>query len=140
MKIRAGFVSNSSSSSFVLIIKKDAYSEWRSQSDPIVQAAADAVMESYNIFGNECMLYEYASNDYWFDHISIDEIVKKAKEMAKEQNVGIATKIAQLNNVREEDINDEWLYDNASEILYSIKYSFGDYIKDGKAWSHSIDW
>jgi hypothetical protein len=140
VKIRTGFVSNSSSSSFVLVVKKDAFDEWRSKSDPIIQAIADTIMRKKSVLGHECMLYETCSGDYCFENVSISDIIEKAKEMAKEQGVGVATRIAKLNNIKEEDVDDRWLNDVVSDGFYDMKYDFREYINNGRAWSHSIDW
>ncbi|MHA2280201.1 MAG: hypothetical protein ACXAC5_04940 [Promethearchaeota archaeon] len=138
MKIRTGFVSNSSSSSFILAIRQDAFDEWRTQADPIDQAMAEATMIKDKIFDHECRIYEYASSDYWFDNINVGEIIDRAKEIAKEQGRGIATEAAKVNNIKEEDIDDDWLHDHVGECLYEVRYYFKDYAD--RTWSHSMDW
>ena len=140
MKVRIGFVSNSSSSSFVLAIKKDAFDEWRKNEDPIVQAMAEATMHRDDIFGIDCMVYEYASSEGgWFDNLCISDIVNRGNEIAKEQNRGVATKVAIINKTKEEDIDDSWLHEHVSECIYEVGDYFDEISKD-KVWSHGMDW
>jgi len=56
MKIRSGFVSNSSSSSFVIIVAKDVHD--KALADPSVtdyfRAVIEAIMDKNKIFGVDC--------------------------------------------------------------------------------------
>jgi hypothetical protein len=57
MKIRLGFVSNSSSSSFVLIVDKELHDKVRETLPPIVQEVVDFAMEEKVVFGRRMMVY-----------------------------------------------------------------------------------
>lgn len=143
MKIRVGFVSNSSSSSFILIIKKDAYNDWLLKADPLDRAIVDATMRKNKVLGIDCMVYKRASSDGdggSFENINIDKIVKKAKKLAKTQGCSLAKNLAKENDMEEDEIDDDWLYDAVSEGLYDVECYFIKYLKSGEAWSHEQNW
>jgi hypothetical protein len=58
MKIRNGFVSNSSSSSFVLIVKKGAYEEATKSLTEIEKVVADVFFGETSVLGEKCMVME----------------------------------------------------------------------------------
>jgi len=136
MKIRTGFVSNSSSSSFVLIVTKDEYDRVCSQEDPIVRAILEAVMKSTNVLGNECMLYDDCSSEYWFEDVDQDTIVNRAIEIA---NGGRITSDPDAPHDPDElkEFLKEIVYDGMGE--YTIRDTFKS-VPGDKKWSHGMDW
>jgi len=136
MKIRNGFVSNSSSSSFVLVVRKNEYDKVKNACDPLYQIVMDAVMSPTNIFGNECMEFSSNSGDYQYDYIDLDEMVEKVKALAIKQGRP-ASSDEYFPTAQDEQ--DDWLRDAISDGLYEVKYSFNSVPKD-KQWSCSQDW
>ena len=75
MKIRNGFVSNSSSSSFVLVVKKDDYDKVYSDLSDDAKKVADACMEFKTIFGIDVAIFsDWCDNGGGgsFDYIEVD--------------------------------------------------------------------
>jgi hypothetical protein len=64
MKIRRGFVSNSSSSSFCIFLPKEAYDKAYDESHPFVKACMDVVgFKSQLIKGNKMVCFGYSDGD-----------------------------------------------------------------------------
>ena len=69
MKSRNGFVSNSSSSSFVILIKKEAYNKEYEKSDDYTKAVLDELVgnpsfDGINVFGTRCRIVEFTDGNY----------------------------------------------------------------------------
>jgi hypothetical protein len=76
MKVRNGFVSNSSSSSFVLITTKENYDKVLEDATPLQKFLAGAAgFEKKTAFGKDCLLFsEAGSDDYsFYSELAIDE-------------------------------------------------------------------
>lgn len=56
MKIRMGFVSNSSSSSFIAIVPMDIHEKVLSELHPFVTAVANAIGEEQDVLGQRCFV------------------------------------------------------------------------------------
>lgn len=83
MKIRSGFVSNSSSSSFLILLTKEAYDEVISGVDPLAQAVVEQLSRKTKFLGTECVAYSRMSGNHDdFDWLVEKECVKRAKELA----------------------------------------------------------
>lgn len=139
MKIRNGFVSNSSSSSFVLVVLKDEYDKVRTVEDPIQQAIMDASMGSTKVLGQSCMIFDdFCSNggDGAFEYVDKDEIVKAAKALALAQGRPVCSDSDYPTDPSEQDA---WLHDTISDGIYYVKYKFKN-VPEDKKWSHSQDW
>ena len=57
MKIRSGFVSNSSSSSFVLVVKEDSFKEAYNKLTDIEKQIIDVVYSSRTVLGQPCKVF-----------------------------------------------------------------------------------
>jgi len=69
MKSRSGFVSNSSTSSFIILIKKDAYDTAYDKSDEFTQKVLDVVFGEKSdscgsVFGVPCEQTEYSEGNW----------------------------------------------------------------------------
>jgi len=62
MKIRNGFVSNSSSSSFILLVTKELHEKLKEELDPFVIAVVEAMGEETKFFGKEGIVIPYSSD------------------------------------------------------------------------------
>ncbi len=142
MKIRTGFVSNSSSSSFVAVALKSVYDGYIKTEDPIIQAVAEAVVGEETVLGHECVSYstwcDRGGNDPWEYDWDGTAIVARAKEIAKEQGKPVCSD----KNCPAEDANDydDYLKDIAREALYDVGHSIGALGNKDESWSHSEDW
>lgn len=83
MKVRNGFVSNSSSSSFVMIVEKDAYDNAFKDLSKLEKALAEKLFSETKALGKECMLYENTSNmggdgtiGYLMEDLNVEELAK----------------------------------------------------------------
>lgn len=86
MKIRNGFVSNSSSSSFLVLIVKDEYDSIINTVNPLTQAVVEQLSNSASFLGTECVAYNHMSGGSYcdFEWLSETECRKRAEEISKE--------------------------------------------------------
>ena len=85
MKIRNGFVSNSSSSSFLILLTKEAYDEVISGVGPLTQAVVEQLSGKASFLGTECVSYNHTDGNYDdFEWLHKSECVERAKEIAEE--------------------------------------------------------
>ena len=84
MKIRNGFVSNSSSSSFVMLMSKDVYDGLLEDLNPLEQAIVDHFSSNTRFLETDCIVYQHTSGNYSnFEYISQEECIQKAKEISE---------------------------------------------------------
>jgi len=88
MKIRNGFVSNSSSSSYIVIADKKATDEIKNNLDPIELAILDVLYESSKILGIDCYSFSWMdgeAGEYMSD--VADNVMERAKEIYEEKGL-----------------------------------------------------
>jgi len=79
MKIRSGFVSNSSSSSFVAWVPKEEWETLKQTFDSLEMAIAEYLTDTSNVFGQECISFHSVSGNYdSFEYYPDVELVWKA--------------------------------------------------------------
>jgi hypothetical protein len=66
MKFREGFVSNSSSSSFVLVVKKEAYDLAAAEFDSTQLRFCEEFFDESNVLGHPCMVVSGETGNYRF--------------------------------------------------------------------------
>lgn len=82
MKVRQGFVSNSSSSSFVILLDREIYDKVRPTLDPFDAFFVNEAFSSDKFLGKECLSFgEMSVQDYsyWSD-CGMSELIEKAEE------------------------------------------------------------
>jgi len=74
MKIRIGFVSNSSSSSFVAVVPMKIHEKVLARTHPYVRAVVEVLGREKMVFGGKCFVTSTYSNQGYgtWDHIDID--------------------------------------------------------------------
>ena len=74
MKIRQGFVSNSSSSSFFVLISKEKHEQLLAQMHPYVASVLKALgAQQIKFLGHECLGFSYMIGEYGtFDNLRLD--------------------------------------------------------------------
>lgn len=138
MKIRSGFVSNSSSSSFVMVVVKEEFDKARDKQDPMGQALIDFTMEPMCVLGQDCMVYSsFSDAGVYGTFYDVDQykIINEARRIAKTQGRPILDDPDFLACKTEEE-QDDWLSDYVIDELHSVSYYF-DKVPDDKKWSHS---
>lgn len=69
MKTRSGFVSNSSSSSFVLIVPVEIHEKALSDVSPQVRDMVNRVTKQETVFGRECRIYHESADAAGFSTV-----------------------------------------------------------------------
>ncbi|KKM73589.1 hypothetical protein LCGC14_1408980 [marine sediment metagenome] len=137
MKIRLGFVSNSSSSSFVAVALKSVYDEYIKTEDPIIQAIAETIIHEESVLGHECVTFSDSSGEGDWDW-NPSAIITRAKEIAKEQNRPVSSdKDCPTEDNKELD---DLLGELASDARYDIGHEIGSLGNKDESWSHSESW
>jgi len=82
MKIRQGFVSNSSSSSFVIVFDKEVFNKIRPTLDPFDAFFVKEAFSSGSCLGKKCLSFsELTVQDYsYWDEYAMSDLKEKAKE------------------------------------------------------------
>jgi hypothetical protein len=121
MKVRTGFVSNSSSSSFILIVDKDIFDKefYEIELEPIKRLISE-LFELKTIFNKEVAIYKNMTN--MGGHGLWDEEVEDAQ-----------------CELREEDYEDDDDYYDASEELYEFIKRLEEKAGEGNYLSERID-
>jgi hypothetical protein len=118
MKVRSGFVSNSSSSSFLAIVPKDDFNKLPFTAIELIVIDCMEVTElSFN--GSECVKIYYSEGEYGSLHthkLKDVDVVKKAKDICKKQK--ISSGLAESFDVYKTD--PEFIWDDFSEAVYSV--------------------
>jgi hypothetical protein len=126
MKTRYGFVSNSSSSSFVAIMPDNEFEQLCATLSPLEEALARTLLlEGKEDFCSiKCVVYECMDGNHTFlDWVDEKEIVKDAKNIASARGI-------------EYDEDDEYYLPDAEE---TIEQKMIELSKDGKAIIHTMD-
>ena len=128
MKTRTGFVSNSSSSSFVLITTKENHDKAMEKLSPYEKAVIKAIMEPDNVFGRKCMVGGEYSDNGGGGNLDYLEIEYEDEDKAEDEN-------ADENADEDTDENDENNpYDAWEKYRNEVK-------KDRKSvFTYSMDW
>lgn len=89
MRLRSGFVSNSSSSSFILLVEKEEYDRVMEEAHPYLQAVAKAVSRERKCFGKDVVQMETFSTPggscwEWIDISYSGDIPEEYDEYAGE--------------------------------------------------------
>jgi hypothetical protein len=132
MKIRSGFVSNSSSSSFLAIIKKDDYEKILKDLGPLAQATIEYTGASNKKFaGQDCILHYHITGNYnSFEGANVENIRNRAQELAREQKVSLPAECT------EEGYWEDFIWGNVYEVLSDFTDKVDELEKKGKAISH----
>ncbi len=116
MKIRNGFVSNSSSSSYVILIDVEEYQKKLAETEGYMKAAVEYMFGETTVIGNKYMFTEYTTGNYnsfvWCDEQIEAEPVEEEKKKWK----------------------DEYYY-----ISHGAYEDFMKTIDKAKMWEHRID-
>ncbi len=128
MKIRSGFVSNSSSSSFMAVVEKDAFEQMKKTLSPMALAVLNEIgVNNTQAFGKDCIVYEVMHGNYsWTEWVDRNRIGIEATRIAAEQGKSLA------------DLgSDEWqnLYDAEHEVSRKLT----DMAHQGLGYTHSMD-
>jgi hypothetical protein len=129
MKIRNGFVSNSSSSSFVALVPKIDWQSMIATMSPIEQAAVESLSGDTTFCGIECVDYACNSgNDDSLEYADWDKIRERAKELAAAKGITLP----------EEDLEDDSIRSLAYDASHKLKSEIRKLGK--KAYTCTQDW
>ena len=118
MKIRHGFVSNSSSSSFVALVAEDDWKKMLKDKSPIIRAVAEYLSNRTRFHGMDLVEFEFVSGNYdslGGDDSAVETIQEHALEMAEEDGVIIPDEDLETNNFQ------DLVYDARREISKAIE-------------------
>jgi hypothetical protein len=79
-------VSNSSTSSYVLLVSQEAFEIMKSEMDPMELAVAESLLETSSFMGHKCLCAQWSTGNYsTFEYMDTSPIFERAKEIAKER-------------------------------------------------------
>lgn len=147
MKIRAGFVSNSSSSSFMAVVKATEFTKLKKKLDPLCVAILDKMSSGKKKLGNiqYVVIHEYGSSD---DEPDLSTIAKALGDPKVEEKIkDLPDCLKGIENPSYSTINDkidqsgvDWydIYEFMENKEYIIIQAFKDLEKQGLAIMHTL--
>lgn len=144
MRLREGFVSNSSSSSFLVLITKTNYQRFVKKLDPASKLISEHLKEEDKVLGKEAVKFSYVSdsqgNDSWNYTLEDADIAEELKNLANDSGLDLIS----IYNANLPDINDDdyemeyedFIQDVIDDSLDNFKASLNKLAEEGKAWIH----
>jgi hypothetical protein len=129
VKVRSGFVSNSSSSSFIALFPAEEYEKIRKELSPTTVGVVEAIgLEKTNFMGIDCLKFGYISGNYsTLEYIDKNEIKEKAEEVIED---------------RKDEYSDDFEETYQEDHIWDATYEFQDKLGKlgpGKVFTHSED-
>jgi hypothetical protein len=147
MKLRNGFVSNSSSSSFVAIMRREDVDAMKKNMCALERVLVDFSMNCESVLGVDCMVFSDFSGhggEGSYDYISenSEDILTKAKELALKENIPLLVEkdLKEVEKYDDDEEKDCAIRDCVGGYYYGVREGIDELEKQGKAWTKRMDW
>jgi hypothetical protein len=129
VKVRTGFVSNSSSSSFVALFPAEEYKKIRKELSPTTIGVVETIgLEETKFMGIDCLKFGYISGNYsTLEYIDKNEIKEKAEKVIED---------------RKDEYSDDFEETYQEDRIWDATYEFEnklDNLSPEKIFTHSED-
>lgn len=114
MKVRSGFVSNSSSSSFVMLVKKDHFDKVVSGLHPYLQAVAKSLWWETKALGIPVMAFAELtvmdSSSLEYEKVDVDDALREQYEVDTESDGSVYDVYYVIQKALEKDAPDDAVF------------------------------